>query len=63
MLIRRFKMVLLLAFALIMVYRGTTYSDPVGSGVIPVVMCALMALVLSMLSLGLATKASDPLFF
>ena len=60
--IRRLKTILLLVAAAVICVRGVTYTDPSGSGLIPVVMCALMGLALMMLGFGVATKSSDPLF-
>ncbi len=59
---RRLKMVLLLLAAAAVCVRGITYNDPTGSGIIPILMCALMGLSLLLLSVGVATKTSDPLF-
>ena len=59
---RRIKMLLLVAAAALICWRGTTYNDPTGVGIVPILMCGLMGLALLMLSFGLATKSSDPLF-
>jgi hypothetical protein len=48
--------------AVMVCWRGMTYNDPAGSGIIPILLCGLMGLALLMLSFGVATKSSDPLF-
>jgi hypothetical protein len=59
---RRIKMLLLVLAAILICWRGMTYNDPTGAGVVPILMCGLMGFALLLLSLGLASKSSDPLF-
>jgi hypothetical protein len=56
---RAFKAFLLLAAAVVLCWRGTTFVDTSGNGVIPTAMCLGMAVCLGLVAMSITMRSTD----